>query len=83
MPTLLVGILIKIFILVTFLAVVAMILVLPSMAQPTWEIYENNNCGISLKHPYASDIVLGNDKSNNSFKIQSFETYTDPDFYRT
>ncbi len=76
----LVGILIKIFILVTLLVVVEMIVVVPSStAQPTWEIYENNNCGISLKHPYASDIVLDNDKSNNSFKIQSFETHTDPD----
>ncbi len=80
MLKLLVGILIKIFILVTLLAVVAMIVVIPSSkAQPIWEIYENNNCGISLKHPYASDIVLDNDKSNNSFEIQSFETHTDPD----
>ncbi len=80
MLKLLAGILIKIFILVTLLAVVVMIVVVPSsMAQPTWEIYENNNCGISLKHPYASDIVSDNYKSNNSFKIQSFETHTDPD----
>jgi len=56
-----------------------MIVVVPSStAQPTWEIYENNKCGISLKHPYASDIVLDN-KSNNSFKIQSFKEHLDPD----
>ena len=41
-------------------------------------MYENYKCGISLKHPYASDIVLDN-KSNNSFKIQSFEDHVDPD----
>ena len=74
----LVGILIKIFT-VTLLVVIAMIVVVPSSrAQPTWEMYENNKCGISLKHPYASDIVLDN-KSNNSFKIQSFEDHVDPD----
>ena len=76
----LVGILIKIFIIVTLLAVAAMIAVVPSsMAQPTWEIYENSNCGISLKHPYSSDTILDNDKSNNSFKIQSFQNLADPD----
>ena len=76
----LVGILSKIFIVVTLLAVIAMIVVVPSSgAQPTWEMYENNNCGISLKHPYVSDIILDNDKSNNSFKIQSFEDQSDPD----
>ena len=61
MLKLLVEILIKIFILVTLLVVIAMIVVVPhSRAQPTWETYENNKCGISLKHPYASDIVLDN-----------------------
>ena len=76
----LVGILIKIFTVVTLLAVFAMIAVVPnSIAQPTWELYENNNCGISLKHPYVSDIVLDNNKSNNSFQIHSFEDYADPD----
>ena len=75
----LVGILIKIFI-VTLLAVFAMVVVVPnSIAQPTWELYENNNCGISLKHPYASDIILDNNKSNNSFQIHSFEDQSDPD----
>jgi hypothetical protein len=76
----LVGILIKIFIVVTLLTVFAMVVVVPnSIAQPTWELYENNNCGISLKHPYASDIILDNNKSNNSFQINSFEEQTDPD----
>jgi hypothetical protein len=75
----LVGILIKIFI-VTLLTVFAMVVVVPnSIAQPTWELYENNNCGISLKHPYASDIILDNNKSNNSFQINSFEEQADPD----
>ncbi len=60
--------------------VIALIVVVPSSrAQPTWEMYENNNCGISLKHPYVSDIVLDDDRSNNSFKIQSFGDHTDPD----
>ena len=76
----LVGILIKIFIVVTLLTVFAMVVVVPnSIAQPTWELYENNNCGISLKHPYASDIILDNNKSNNSFQINSFEEQADPD----
>jgi hypothetical protein len=76
----LVGILIKISIVVTLLAVFAMVVVVPnSIAQPTWELYENNNCGISLKHPYASDIILDNNKSNNSFQINSFEEQADPD----
>jgi hypothetical protein len=57
-----------------------MVVVVPnSIAQPTWELYENNNCGISLKHPYASDIILDNNKSNNSFQINSFEEQADPD----
>ena len=57
-----------------------MVIVLPnSMAQPTWETYENSSCGISLKHPYASDIVLDNDSSNNSFKIRSIQDLADPD----
>ena len=42
-------------------------------------MYENNNCGISLKHPYVSDIVLDDDRFNNSFKIQSFGDHTNPD----
>ena len=76
----LVGILIKILIVVTLLTVFAMVVVVPnSIAQPTWELYENNNCGISLKHPYASDIILDNNKSNNSFQINSFEEQADPD----
>jgi hypothetical protein len=76
----LVGILIKISIVVTLLAVFAMVVVVPnSIAQPTWELYENNNCGISLKHPYASDIILDKNKSNNSFQINSFEEQADPD----
>lgn len=80
MLKLLVGILIKILVVVTLLTFIAMIIVVPSsLAQPTWEVYENNNCGISLKHPYASDIVLDNDRSNNSFKIQSFQDLADPD----
>lgn len=80
MLKLLVGILIKILVVVTLLAFIAMIIVVPSsLAQPTWEVYENNNCGISLKHPYASDIVIDNDRSNNSFKIQSFQDLADPD----
>lgn len=80
MLKLLVGILIKILVVVTLLAFIAMIIVVPSsLAQPTWEAYENNNCGISLKHPYASDIVIDNDRSNNSFKIQSFQDLADPD----
>jgi len=77
---LLVGILIKIRVVVTLLAFITIIIAVPSsLAQPTWEAYENNNCGISLKHPYSSDIVLDNDKSNNSFKIQSFQNLADPD----
>ena len=76
----LVGILSKIFIVVSLLAVIAMLVVVPSSgAQPTWEIYENSNCGISLKHPYVSDMILENDKSNKSFEIQSFEDQADPD----
>jgi len=77
---LLVGILIKILVVVTLLTFITIIIAVPSsLAQPTWEAYENNNCGISLKHPYSSDIVLDNDKSNNSFKIQSFQNLADPD----
>ena len=46
----LVGILIKIFTVVTLLVVIAMIVVVPhSRAQPTWEMYENNKCGIIAK----------------------------------
>ena len=48
----LVSILINFLILVTILVVMTMVNVLPiSSAQPTWELYENNACGISLKHP--------------------------------
>ncbi len=80
MLKLLVGILIKILVVVTLLTFITIIIAVPSsLAQPTWEAYENNNCGISLKHPYSSDIVLDNDKSNNSFKIQSFQNLADPD----
>ena len=80
MLKLLVGILIKILVVVTLLTFITIIIAVPSsLAQPTWEAYENNNCGISLKHPYASDIVLDNDRSNNSFKIQSFQELADPD----
>ena len=80
MLKLLVGILIKILVVVTLLTFITIIIAVPSsLAQPTWEAYENNNCGISLKHPYSSDIVLDNDKSNNSFKIQSFQDLADPD----
>ena len=80
MLKLLVGILIKILVVVTLLTIITIIIAVPSsLAQPTWEAYENNNCGISLKHPYASDIVLDNDRSNNSFKIQSFQDLADPD----
>ena len=76
----LVRILIKIFIVVTLLAFNAMIIVVPkSDAQLTWETYVNNTCEILLKHPYDSDIVLENDKSNKSFKIQSFKDPSDPD----
>lgn len=60
--------------------VIAMMIVVPtSTAQPTWELYENNSCGISLKHPYISDIILDNDSSNYDFQIHSFEDFADPD----
>lgn len=76
----LVGILIKISIIVTLFAVTALIVAIPnSNAQPTWELYENYNCGISLKHPYASDTVLNNVSANNGFQIQSFKDRNDPD----
>lgn len=62
------------------MVVSALMVVAPtSIAQPTWELYENNSCGISLKHPYISDIILDNDSSNNNFQIHSFEDPADPD----
>lgn len=64
----------------TLLVVSALMVAAPtSTAQPTWELYENNYCGISLKHPYISDIILDNDSSNNNFQIHSFEDPADPD----
>lgn len=75
-----VRILIKIFILVTLLAFNAMIIVVPnSDAQPTWETYVNKTCGILLKHPYQSDIVLDDNNSKKGFKIQSLKDPSDPD----
>jgi len=66
------------------LAVIAMVVVVPmSSAQPTWELYENKNCGVSLKHPYVSDTILDNDSSDNNFQIYSFEDHTDPDSMNT
>ena len=76
----LVKILIKIFILVTLLALNTLIIVVPkSEAQPTWKTYVNNTCGILLKHPYESDIVFDDDNSSKGFKIQSLEDPMDPD----
>ncbi len=76
----LVRILINTYILVTLLAVIAMVVVVPiSSAQPTWELYENEHCGISLKHPYVSDTILDNDDSDNNFQIYSFVDHADPD----
>lgn len=76
----LVSILINFHILVTILVVMAMVIVLPtSNAQPTWELYENNACGISLKHPFASDTILDNAGVSNNFQIHSLKDRTDPD----
>jgi hypothetical protein len=58
----------------------AMVNVLPtSSAQPTWELYENNACGISLKHPFVSDTILDNNGAANNFQILSFKDPMDPD----
>ena len=57
-----------------------MVNVLPiSRAQPTWELYENNACGISLKHPFVSDTILDNTGVSNNFQIHSLKDRTDPD----
>ena len=76
----LVSVLINIHILVTILVVISMVIVLPtSSAQPTWESYENNACGISLKHPYLSDTILNNTGGGNNFQIHSLKDRMDPD----
>ena len=57
-----------------------MVNILPiSSAQPTWELYENNACGISLKHPFVSDTILDNTGVSNNFQIHSLKDRTDPD----
>jgi hypothetical protein len=67
-------------ILVTILVIMAMVNVLPtSIAQPTWELYKNNACGISLKHPFVSDTILDNTGAANNFQIHSFKDPMDPD----
>lgn len=46
--------------------------------QPTWETYENKNCGISLKHPYETDIIQDNNGTGNKFQISSMKNPMDP-----
>jgi hypothetical protein len=76
----LVSIMINFLILVTILVIMALVNVLPtSGAQPTWELYENNACGISLKHPFVSDTILDNTGAANNFQIHSFKDPMDPD----
>jgi hypothetical protein len=76
----LVSIMINFLILVTIFVIMAVVNVLPtSSAQPTWELYENNACGISLKHPFVSDTILDNASAANNFQIHSFKDPMDPD----
>ncbi len=46
-------------------------------AQPSWELYQNKNCGISLMHPYPTDKISSN--SPQSFLIASSSDQLDPD----
>ena len=46
-------------------------------AQPSWELYENKGCAISLMHPYKTDSILEN--SIGTFLIMSVKDIGDPD----
>lgn len=46
-------------------------------AQPTWELYENENCALSLKHPYKNDIIL--ESASGIFQVNSNKDIQDPD----
>lgn len=48
-------------------------------AQPTWESYENNACGISLQHPFVSDTILDNAGVADNFQIHSLKDRKDSD----
>lgn len=47
-------------------------------AQPIWKTYENEGCGVSLKHPYETDIIQDNNGTGNKFQISSMKDPMDP-----
>ncbi len=46
-------------------------------SQPTWEVYESKNCGISFVHPYSTDIITAN--SPETLHVVSTKDQTDAD----
>jgi hypothetical protein len=49
-----------------------------TQAQPTWENYENQICGVLLKYPYETDIIQDNNGTGNKFQISSMKDPMDP-----
>jgi len=46
-------------------------------AQPTWELYENKICAISLMHPFTTDKI--SETTTETFQIESVKQISDPD----
>ncbi|WP_148686528.1 hypothetical protein [Candidatus Nitrosocosmicus hydrocola] len=46
-------------------------------AQPTWELYENKICAISLMHPFTTDKI--SESTIGAFQIESVKQISDPD----
>lgn len=49
-----------------------------TQAQPIWKTYENEACGVSLKHPYETDIIQDYNGTGNKFQISSMKDPMDP-----
>ena len=50
---------------------------LVTYAQPQWETYENEDCGIAIDHQYEDDVISSDIK--NKFRIWSMGELGDPD----
>ncbi len=62
---------------IIFLIIVAFLSFPPASAQPTWELYEDKDCAISLMHPFKTDKI--SDGSVETFQIESIKQISDPD----
>jgi hypothetical protein len=51
---------------------------IPTYAQPTWETYEDEDCGIAIDHEYKDDMISSD--PFNEFTIYPMPHFDDPDF---